>query len=118
MPIDELIDDRSEIFRRPKSKKEVIGGRTSFLEIRNFKDIAPTLSNRRANQVGVITFQIIPPNFYSPQNFSKRGPLVELNTFNGDVSELVNNQWSDLKARIQASEEYSREEGSYVGWMW
>ncbi|MEK6899180.1 MAG: hypothetical protein AABW79_03740 [Nanoarchaeota archaeon] len=116
--LDELLEQKEELFNRPTSTKKVIGNR-SEIEVKNFFDLGAALSQRAKNQVLVYTGKpIIPPNFYSAQNFSKRGALVFLNTFNGSERKLIENEQSELKARISASEKYKRENGPYVGWAW
>lgn len=119
----ELIDDKKQIFKRPSTKKEIFRERQA-IRIMSFEDIVPALEERTENQVAIIypNVNIIPtdkngvPEYYSAQNFSKRGPLVKLETFG--KQESVERQWSPIKARIQASKEYKDLENNFVGWYW
>lgn len=119
----ELIDDRKQIFRRPAAQKEILSDKKLIYTDR-FEDIVPSLEQRAENQALIIgqEVSIIPtdkngnPQYYSSQNFSKRGPLVKLPTFG--KKEAIKKQWSDLKARIEASINYADKLELYVGWFW
>ena len=50
----ELIDDKTQIFKRPATIKEIARGRNSFLEIKSFEDIVPVLEERKSHQVAII----------------------------------------------------------------
>ncbi|MCH7568373.1 MAG: hypothetical protein IIA87_03035 [Nanoarchaeota archaeon] len=120
MTLSELVDDRKQIFRRPKTLKEIQKGRR-LLEVTSFSDIVPTHEKRKSTEAIVLhSFKIIPPGFYSAQNFSKRGALVELDTFNGDEARLIEEKLSPRRAREEAekSGKYSPEDGPFVGWTW
>ncbi len=121
----ELVDDREGIFKRPRTKKDIFRDR-QVLQIERFEDIVPTLERRTEHQAALIlpNVRIIPvdesgnPQFYSAQNFSKRGQFVRLPTYG--IQESMDKQWSSLKARIQASEDPqykgSNEHFSYLVW--
>jgi len=127
MSIAALLDNRKEIFERPKAIRDIIRDR-EMIFVGKFADIVPALERRKDYEVVVIgpNVNIIPldkngiPEYYSAPNFSKRGPLVKLQTFTKEGQ--IDRQWSDLKARIDAEERYKngydRENSRYVGWYW
>jgi len=117
-------EDRISTFDRPTSKKKIIGDR-NIIYVDNFYDIASAHESRKADEVVVIgpDVHIIPKGqYYSAQNYSKRGPLVELNTYSRrqDMEQmLIRSEWSPIKARIEASEKYKgKRDEHYVGWLW
>jgi len=128
MNLAELVDDKTALFERPKTLK-AIQQEGKLIEVTRFTDIVPALANRRSTEAVLIhTAKIIPDDFYSAANFSKRGPLVYLDTFaqkdgnalRADEEQLKKEEWSDLKARIRAEEEYrgKSNDGPYTGWAW
>ena len=121
----ELIDNRKEVFARPKTKEQVAKGRKP-VKIEKFSDILPAGEYRRKDeflwllpQVELIPGQArgdITP-YKNAVNFSKRGPLVEIRTFSREVA--IAKQWGDLMARIDACERYKdRTNELFVGLVW
>lgn len=128
----EFVDNRKEIFKRPKTKKEIIGDK-NIIYVDNFYDIIEAHESRKANEVVVIgpDVHMTPvdefgkPKYYSAQNFSKRGSFVMLNTFQNCKSKeaqearLIRERRSPLKARIEACDRYkNRRNERYVGMVW
>jgi len=124
----QLIDNKDQIFKRPKTIKEIIGNKADFIEIDSFENIIEILETKKSNQVAIIhsNVNIIPKDqyenniYYNAQNFSKRGPLIELDTLGGTQRELKENKWGPLRARIAASKEekYKNSKEHYIGWYW
>lgn len=120
MALPEIVDDKEGIFKRPHTKRDILRERR-VIRVDRFEDIIPAHEARRANEAVVVGPGVEfydEHQFYSPQNFSKRGPIAWLNTFDGDTRELVRNEWSDLKARIDASERYHDDPARHIGWGW
>lgn len=111
------------VFHRRTAKKDIIGDR-KIINVYRFEDIVPAHENRKADEVVIIhpKVEIIPSAYgghaiYSAQNFLKRGPLVTIPTFS--EMEMMAQEWSDLKARIAASEDPANKRSvHYAGWMW
>lgn len=124
----ELVDNKEQIFKRPRNLKDILRGRSSFVETNSFEDIIPALETKKQNQVLIIhsNVEIIPKDqkgnskFYNAQNYSKRGQAVRLYTFDGVKSRLIKNKWGATRARIQASKEekYRNSDEHYIGWYW
>ena len=112
-----LVDNSKEIFERPKTVEAILKGREP-IRITHPEDLIPTAENRGNRPLLLYGFDIIPSEFYDAVNFGKRGPLVELETFDGDAKSLRDEEWSDLTARIHAAEERQNKKESYVGWTW
>lgn len=120
----ELIDDREGVFKRPKTKKEILRDR-QIIYVDNFRDIKVAHEYRKANQVVIIApnVELIPGqsrgkiDYNSAQNYSKRGGLIQIPTF--DETESIKREWSDLRARINACEKNKdKVNGLYVGMSW
>ena len=117
------LENRISAFERPKTKREIVRGRKQ-IHVDSFTDIVPALENRKNNEVLMIgpSVDIIPrdesgiPQYYSAQNFSKRGPLVRLQTFNKNQS--IDKKWSPVKARIDASKRHKFSDKRWAGWFW
>lgn len=119
MDLSELVSARTEIFERPKTLKDITSGKKNELIVRDFYDIISALSERDSNTaLRIEGVNIIPPSYYSPQNFSKRGPVIKIPTFNGSEKEMIKKEWSEIKARIEANKKYSRKQGPFIGWAW
>jgi hypothetical protein len=112
------------IFHRETAKRDIIRDR-KIINVYKFADIVSAHANRKADEVVIIHpgFEIIPGEqgapspYYSARNFLKRGPLVQIPTFT--EMEMMAQEWSDLKARIKASENpENKREVHYSGWMW
>ncbi len=117
-PLEELSEIKEQLFGKPTSTRAVIGNRRE-IQISRFSDLGEALSHRQRDEVIIYTGSpIMPPNFFSHQNFSKRGKVVMLDTFDGDERKLIEKEQSELKARIDASEKYQRRNGPYIGWAW
>ncbi len=124
----ELVDNKEQIFKRPKTVKEIIRERSKFIETASLDGIIESLEVKKADQILIIhsNFNIIPKDqhnnniYYSAQNFSKRGPLVELDTLGGIQRELKEKKWGPTKARIAASklDKYKNSNEHYIGWYW
>lgn len=116
---------RFEIFSRPPTLEKLIKGRKNFVEVSQFQDIAPAHERRGEDEIVLITpgVQIIPSDFYSGMNFTKRGEHIVLETFNGNADELMRNEWSLLKAMIRAADETPEnlvdlDSRRIAGWNW
>jgi hypothetical protein len=109
MVFTEMVDDKHDIFVRPKTLKQIFKNKREVLVAESIDDLIELAETRKPDQGLVLHQNIIPQNssFYSAQNFSKRGPLVELNPEKGC-----------LEARRDACEEYKHEDGPYVAWSW
>ena len=124
----ELVDNKEQVFKRPTTLKEIIRGRNEYLTISSFEDIISVLETKKQDEIAIIQseVEIIPKNqynediYYSAQNFSKRGPLVQLDTLNGILYKLKEEKWGPTKARIEASksETYKNSQEHYAGWLW
>lgn len=119
----DLTDSKEGIFKRPKTVRDLIGSKRE-IRVNNLSETLDAVQERDENQ-GII-YQgplIVPDDFYSAQNFSKRGPFVELNTFarkpenRANPRLLIENQQSELKARIAAIKGADTI-GPWLGWMW
>lgn len=119
MAKEQQLTDRAEWFRRPSTKREVTEGKKTETPVSNFYSLVEALAERERGELIIYEGDsIIPETFYSPQNFAKRGKVVMLDTFQGNVRRLRSERRSELSARIEASERYRREEGPYTGWAW
>lgn len=123
MTLAEIVDNRRTIFSRPSTIRDINRGR-NIVEVSSFQDIVPALEQRRDDETILITqdVNIIPrdesgaPQYYSAQNFSKRGPLIRLRTYG--VGESIKRKWDPLKALIEANERFTHSPNQYVGWYW
>jgi hypothetical protein len=96
-------EQRQSAFKRPTSKKDIVGDREIIL-VDSFQDIIPAHESRKADQVVMISpgVNLIPSNFTGPVNFVKRGNYITLQTFGREES--IDKQWSPEKARISSNE--------------
>lgn len=117
MALAELIDERKELFRRPKAIKEIMLGEQP-IEVTRPEELLLAAQYRGTKPLLIHGFDLIPPCYYSAANFGKRGPLVELPTFEGNARKLIDNRWSELHARIKACETYRNSKKQFVGWTW
>lgn len=119
MSLARITKQKEELFNRPSTKREITEGKKTETRVKEFYDIVDALARRNSRELIVIDeVKIIPDSFYSPMNFSKRGPVVMLDTFNGNASRLRSERRSELKARIDAQESTDRFKGPYIGWAW
>lgn len=120
MTLATLVDLKEGIFARPDTVTEVRKSK-KITQVTSFYDVVDALATRRSDEILELRgFDIMPPSYYSSQNYRKRGPVVMLDTFDGNVNILKKREWSELKARINAeeSQKYTRENGPYIGWGW
>ena len=125
MTLAELVDNRRTIFQRPSTKREIIRGRKTII-VNDFRDIVQAHEQRKEDEAVIISSEvdIIPvdkdgnPLYYSHKNFSKRGQYVRIPTFG--VRDSMENEWSSLKARIEASLNPSVQNSQehHQGWYW
>lgn len=118
MSLARILRTKEEIFRRPQRVRDVAEGRKP-IPVSNFYDIVPAAEERKADEYLLIdNVSLIPPEYLDAKNFSKRGPVVVLDTFNGNASRLKSERKSELRARIEAEEKYDRKKGPFIGWGW
>ncbi len=123
MTLAEILDNKRTIFARPSTKREIIRGR-KIIHVDRFEDIVPALEQRRENEALMIgpSVDLIPinkegaPQYYSSQNYSKRGPLVKLKTL--PIRQSIEEEWTPLKARIEASQRHQSSQERYIGLYW
>jgi len=112
------LERRVSLFQRPTTVRDILKGK-NIIEINDFEDLVPAAEERGENEGILLKYiPIIPEGYYSAQNFSKRGPFVNLNTFDGNGRLLRENEQGSLKARREANDKYSREDGPFIGWAW
>jgi hypothetical protein len=112
-----------QILQKPKTKKAILRDR-ELVHVKSFEEILPSLEKREENQVVLIypNVDIVPlnnlgkPQYYSKQNYSKRGPLIKLETFGKQQS--LQRKHSPLQARIQARKKHKSSRQNFVGWYW
>jgi hypothetical protein len=119
MTIEEVVDNRKGFFERPSTVRDILEGK-KVIDIYHFKDILPAAEERKSGEALLIhpEAELIPDEYYDSVNFSKRGPLVTLNTFSGIKSRLMKEEWTPLKARIEAEKRYENSKRRFVGFMW
>ena len=121
------LSQQIDCLQRPTSTREIVGSRR-VIEVKDFRDIVPALEARKAGEVVLIDeVSIIPPGeentpspYYSTQNFSKRGPMIELITFGPNKEGKI--CWlSPTESLIETSTSGSwrtTPEERHVAWFW
>ncbi len=120
MTMEEVLDKRHSILKRPKNVTELFGERDpeNLICVYRFEDLVPAHETRREDQVVAVMLNYVPEDFYSSTNFSKRGDFVML-PIPIKKEELISSKSSGVRARIDASKIYKRRENDiFSGLSW